>query len=196
MSLTLVLNADAQPVSVVPLSTTNWKDAVGKVFSDRVSVLEEYDCWVVRSPSIQIRMPSIVMCKEYQQHNGKAEFSRYNVILRDNYTCQYCLTKFDFENLTFDHVIPRREGGKTEWNNIVSACSLCNQEKAHYNKMKPKNTPRRPTYWELAANRKKRELIVPSKKWIEYLAWGGKVIVNENMSPRNIEEIDQSIPVF
>ena len=180
----------------MPLSTTYWQDAIGKVWAERVSVIEEYDCWVARSPSIQIKMPSIVMCKEYQRHNGKIEFSRYNVILRDNYTCQYCGNEFLFEQLTFDHVVPRRDGGKTSWENIVSACSNCNQEKAHHRKMKPITEPRRPTYWDLANNRRKKTIRIPSETWIEYLGWIGEVIVDEKMRIKNISQIDQDLPVF
>ena len=183
---TLVLNADAQPVSIVPLSTTNWKDAIGKVFSDRVSVLESYDLWVARSPSVQIQVPSIIMCKEYQSHNGKVEFSRYNLFLRDNYTCQYCLKQFNFDDLTFDHVVPRRQGGKTDWDNIVTACNVCNQEKAHFDKMKPVKAPWRPVYWELAANRKKRPITVPVDSWVDYLCWDSEVIVDDTLRIRNI----------
>ena len=58
---TLVLNADAQPVSIVPLSTVHWHDAIRIIYLDRANVLEEYDCWVVRSPSGQGRMPSVIM---------------------------------------------------------------------------------------------------------------------------------------
>lgn len=196
MSTTLVLNADAQPVSVVPLSTTHWQDAIGKIWSDRVAVVEEYDLWVVRSPSVQMRMPAIVMCKEYQRHNGKVEFSRYNVVLRDNYTCQYCIQEFPFDALTFDHVIPRRSGGQTNWENIVSACSKCNQEKAHHSQMKPARAPRRPSYWDLATNRRKRSIIVPSDLWTQYLGWEGEIIVDKRLRVQNIEEEDYSLPFF
>jgi len=195
MDTTLVLNADAQPVSIVPLSTVHWQDAVRIIFLNRASVMEEYDHWVVRSPSVQMRMPSVIMLKDYQQHNGKVEFSRFNVILRDNYTCQYCGNVFPFDKLTFDHVIPRRENGTTTWNNIVSACYSCNQEKAHHSKMKPKNSPRRPTYWELAENRRTRPIVIPDKSWELYLGWKGEVIVNADVPLQNSAiSIDEDLP--
>ncbi len=194
---TLVLNADAQPVSIVPLSTVDWHDAVRIIYLGRAVVMEEYDLWVVRSPSVQMRMPSVIMLKEYQQHNGKVEFSRYNVILRDNYTCQYCKNKFPFKELTFDHVKPRRDGGKTEWDNIVAACYPCNQKKAHYAKMKPKKAPKQPSYWELAEVRKRRPITVPNAFWEQYLGWKSEVLIDESVVLKNsVEVLDENLPFF
>lgn len=193
---TLVLNADGLPVSVVPLSTSHWQDAVRILVCERANALENYDCWVVRSAKMQLRMPSVIMLNEYQHHNGKVEFSRNNIILRDKYTCQYCANKFSFHDLTFDHVIPRRDGGKTNWNNIVSACYSCNQQKAHYRTMKPLIEPRRPTYWELAHNRKQFPITIPNSTWVPYLQWESDVIVNESEKHQNVEAIDNNIPIF
>jgi len=185
---TLVLNADAQPVSVVPLSTVNWQDAIRIIYLDRATVLGEYNRWVVRSPSVQMRMPSVIMLKNYQQHNGKVEFSRYNIILRDNYKCLYCGEKFEFNQLTYDHVIPRRDGGKTEWKNIVSACAPCNQEKAHHHKMKPKRQPHIPTYWELAGIIKTMPITVPHQTWKEFMIWDSEIIVDDSLQTENVDE--------
>ena len=186
-NLTLVLNADANPVSVIPLSTTHWKEAVRVIYLDRATVIESYDTWVIRSPSIQLRMPSIIMLKEFQQHNGKIEFSKKNVFLRDNYICQYCANHFFSDDLTFDHVVPRKLGGKTNWENISSACLPCNQAKADTTRMKPIQAPRKPTYWELANNAKKNAITVPHESWIPYLNWDGKVTVDQNYKTNMID---------
>lgn len=61
----LVLNADFRPMSYFPLSLLSWQDAVHAVFSERVSVVAEYDMWA-RSPSIRIRLPSVVALRKYQ----------------------------------------------------------------------------------------------------------------------------------
>lgn len=196
INTTLVLNADASPVSVVPLSTVHWQDAVRILVLNRAIALENYDKWVIRSPSIQLRMPSVIMLSQYQQHNGKIEFSRQNVILRDMYTCQYCKEKFAFHDLTFDHVIPRRNGGKTTWNNIVSACYNCNQTKAHHVKMKPNINPRRPNYWELSSNRKFFPITIPDSSWIAYMGWEGEISIDKSAVKNNIEKIDESLPIF
>ena len=188
MSTTLVLNADIQPVSVVPLSTVHWQDAIRIIYLGRAAVLEEYNRWVIRSPSVQMRMPSVIMLKEHQKHNGKVEFSRYNIILRDKYRCQYCGEPFDYCDLTYDHVIPRRDGGKTTWDNIVSACSPCNQKKAHHTNMKPIKAPYRPNYWELAANRKTRPITVPHETWVQWIVWDSDVTVDASLRTYNVDE--------
>lgn len=188
MNATLVLNADAQPVSVVPLSTVHWHDAIRIIYLERAVVLAEYNRWVVRSPSVQMRMPSIIMLTQYQEHNGKVEFSRYNVILRDNYRCQYCGETFSIGDLTYDHVIPKKDKGKTEWTNIVSACVPCNQRKAHHNKMKPRRKAHRPSYWELAGNRKKHPITVPHESWKEFLFWDAPVTIDSSLRDVNYDD--------
>lgn len=186
MKATLVLNADATPMSIVPLSAIPWQDAIKLVYLDKASVLEEYNRWVVRSPSIQMRMPSVVLLREYRDHDGDVEFSRHNIYLRDNYTCQYCAKRFEFDRLTFDHVIPRRDGGKTVFDNILTACEGCNQEKGHEHR-KSIRKPYIPSYWDLAKNCRKLPLIIPHQPWINYLNWQGEVTVNENLRHVNIE---------
>lgn len=194
MSTTLVINADGQPVSVVPLSTVHWQDAIRIIWLDRAAVMEEYNRWVVRSPSVQMRMPSVIMLKEHQKHNGKVEFSRYNVILRDKYRCQYCGAEFDYGDLTYDHVVPRRNKGRTTWENIVSSCAPCNQKKAHHTNMKPLKAPYRPSYWELAANRKQRPIVVPHESWIPWIMWEGEVTVDDSKNYENVEFVDETVP--
>ena len=85
----LVLNADFRPMSYFPLSLLSWQDAVHAVFSERVSVVAEYDTWA-RSPSTRIRLPSVVALRKYQRAARRVAFTRFNVFLRDRFTCQYC----------------------------------------------------------------------------------------------------------
>ena len=58
-------------------------------------------------------------------------FSRLNVYTRDAFTCQYCAKQLPQRALSYDHVIPRVAGGRTEWTNIVTACKPCNNRKGH-----------------------------------------------------------------
>src|SRR5215510_10324320 len=94
----LVLNADFRPMSYFPLS---WQDAVQAVFGERVSVVAEYDAWA-RSPSTQIRLPSVVALRKYQRSARRVAFTRFNVFLRDRFTCQYCGQAFAASALTFE----------------------------------------------------------------------------------------------
>jgi 5-methylcytosine-specific restriction endonuclease McrA len=121
----LVLNADYRPLSYLPLSLWTWQDAIKAAYLDRVDIVAEYDT-VVRSPSTEIRIPSVVVLKDYVKPQKRVAFTRFNLFLRDEFCCQYCGTKGD---LTFDHVVPRARGGVTSWRNVVAACSPCNLRK-------------------------------------------------------------------
>ena len=121
----LVLNADFRPLSYYPLSLWSWQESVKAVFLDRVNIVSEYDRFV-RSPSFEMRLPSVVSLKTYVKPALYPAFTRFNVFLRDRFTCQYCGAK---EDLTFDHLVPRSRGGQTRWDNVVAACAPCNLEK-------------------------------------------------------------------
>ena len=112
----LVLNADYRPLSYYPLSLWSWQDAIKAVFLDRVNIVSEYDRQIC-SPSFAMRLPSVVSLKTYVKPSRTPAFTRFNVFLRDRFTCQYCGAH---EELTFDHVIPRSKGGLTTWENVVS----------------------------------------------------------------------------
>ena len=105
----LVLNADYRPLSYFPLSVWSWKDTVKAVFLERVNIVEEYD-QKVSSPSFEMKLPSIIALKDYVPHSHTPAFTRFNVFLRDDFTCQYCYDKFPTKELTFDHLIPRSKG--------------------------------------------------------------------------------------
>ncbi len=84
----LVLNADFRPLSYFPLSLWCWQDAVKAVFLDRVSVLSEYET-EVRSPSVTMKLPSVIALKDYIPSARRPAFTRFNVFLRDAFVCQY-----------------------------------------------------------------------------------------------------------
>ena len=121
----LVLNADYRPLSYYPLSLWSWQDSIKSVFLDRVSIVSYYDR-VIRSPSFSMKLPSVIALKSYIKLLSNLHFTRFNVFLRDRFSCQYCGSG---EELTFDHLLPRSKGGETNWNNVVTACSECNVKK-------------------------------------------------------------------
>ena len=123
----LVLNADYRPLSYYPLSLWSWQDSVKAVFLDRVNIVSSYDV-TVRSPSVELELPSVVSLKDYIKPPEWPAFTRFNLFLRDRFTCQYCSSK---ENLTFDHLVPKSLGGKTTWRNVLTACSSCNLKKSY-----------------------------------------------------------------
>ena len=140
----LVLNADFRPLSYYPLSLWPWQEVIKAVFLERVEVVSTYD-QVVRSPTFEMALPSVVALKHYVAQDRAPAFTRFNLFLRDAFACQYCGAG---EELTFDHILPRSRGGRTTWENIVTACAPCNLAKggrtpreAH---MQPFNHPTRP----------------------------------------------------
>ncbi|MEZ7813441.1 MAG: HNH endonuclease [Paracoccaceae bacterium] len=121
----LVLNADYRPLSYYPLSVWPWQDTIKAVYLDRVHIVAEYE-ESVRSQRDQIRIPSVIVLKDFIKPQKRVAFTRFNLFLRDYFLCQYCSAR---GNLTFDHVVPRANGGITSWQNVVAACSSCNLRK-------------------------------------------------------------------
>ena len=184
---TLLLNSDGNPLSFLPLSSISWKEAVGYIFSDTVSVIDEYDNLIARSPSIEVKIPAVIMLKEFVKYQRMVQYSRYNIYLRDDYTCSYCgLKDLSCNNLTLDHVLPKFHGGKTNFSNIVTACHSCNIEKSHWMRMTPKEKPKKPSYYELVNNRKKYELTIPTDKWLPYIDWDESKILIKNIDNQDI----------
>ena len=102
----LVLNADFRPLSYYPLSLWCWQDAIKAVFLDRVNIVANYEK-AVRSPSFEMLLPSVVSLKTFVKPTTYTAFTRFNVFLRDRFSCQYCGANDD---LTFDHLLPRSRG--------------------------------------------------------------------------------------
>lgn len=167
----LVLNADFRPLSYYPLSLWSWQEVIKAVFLERVDVISTYD-HVVRSPSFEMRLPSVVALKSYVAQDRPPAFTRFNLFLRDRFVCQYCGSP---DHLTFDHVVPRRLGGRTTWENVATACAPCNMKKggrtpeqAH---MRLMEEPIRPTTWHL---QEKGRAFPPNhlhESWRDWLYW-------------------------
>jgi len=174
----LILNADFRPLSYYPLSLWSWEEAVKAVFRDSVTVLAEYDR-VVHSPSIAMKLPSVLALKEYVPSVQTPAFTRFNVFLRDQWKCQYCGNKFRTQQLTFDHVIPRSRGGRTSWDNIVTACRPCNTSKGrflpHEINMFPKAEPFRPNIHELQQQGRKFPPNFLHTTWHDFLYWDSEL---------------------
>ena len=117
------------------------------MFLDRVSVLSHYDR-LIRSPGRELQLPSVVALKQYVPQERRPPFTRFNLFLRDRFTCQYCNITAPTQELTFDHVVPRSRGGRTSWDNIATACTRCNLKKGsrlpHECGMHPANKPHQP----------------------------------------------------
>ncbi len=170
----LVLNADFRPLSYFPLSLWPWQEAVKAIFRGSVTVISEYER-VIRSPSMDIRLPSVLALREYVPLARMPAFTRFNVFLRDRWRCQYCGRVFKTHELTFDHVIPRSKGGVTSWENIVTACRSCNLRKGSRMSsecdMHPLITPEQPTVHMLQNHGRKFPPNFLHESWGDFLYW-------------------------
>lgn len=180
--MTLVLNADYQPLTTFPLKLIPAVDAITKIWLDRVDVVDTWKdafgeevCF--HSPSVTIPAPKVIVLREYINIHRGPKFTRRAVFLRDRYTCQYCGKKFPAPELTWDHLIPKSAGGKSEWTNVITACQLCNEKKADkmpdfsgrtLNGLRPLKMPTKPTNAQLL---KAGMELLPSEMRLTYSEW-------------------------
>lgn len=171
----LVLNADYRPLSYYPLSLWPWQEAVKAAYLDRVQILSEYD-ETVRSPTTEIRVPSVVVLKEFVKPQKTVSFTRFNLFLRDGFSCQYCGVPHE---LTFDHVVPRAHGGITSWTNVVAACSKCNLKKGSktlkQSGLTLRTTPIHPHVEQLRNMGRKFPPNYLHESWMDFLYWDAEL---------------------
>ncbi len=170
----LVLNADFRPLSYFPLSVWSWQNAVKAVFLERVNIVSEYDN-VVHSPSMAMRLPSVIALKRFIPIPRRPAFTRFNVFLRDSFACQYCGDGFPVHDLTFDHMVPRSRGGNTVWTNVITACSTCNLRKGdrlpRESGMYPLIPPYQPSTRQLQQNGRAFPPNYLHHSWGDFLYW-------------------------
>lgn len=130
-------------------------------------VVEHDESFKLVNPELDIKKPSIIKVRKYVSDElYRVPLTRENVYKRDGYECVYC-GNGNKKLLTLDHVIPKSKGGKDSWDNLVTACTRCNNEKSdltleEYGKDIPK--PFRPHYLMLL----KQVHDIP-KSWETYL---------------------------
>ena len=120
----LVLNASYEPINICAA-----RRALVLVLKG-VASAEEESAHAVHSARHTVRLPSVIRLLEYRRipHQTRA-LSRKNILMRDRYTCQYCLRTMSSGDLTLDHVMPRSRKGETTWENLVACCHPCNNRK-------------------------------------------------------------------
>ncbi len=146
MEQTLLLNATYEPLRVV-----HWRKAVTLWCQGKVEVISVYDR-EIRSVTLSFKLPSVIRLLRHisiKRRFDYVPFSRANIYARDNHTCQYCGDAFPITELTFDHVVPVSQGGRKDWENIVTSCIGCNRRKGGRTPgeagMRVIRPPRRPT---------------------------------------------------
>ena len=123
-SRVLILNRSFEPLQVCDV-----RRAIVLLFTGRAERVED-TADLIRSPSIAMLIPSVIRLQRYIRRfpTNTISFNKKNILKRDGYTCQYC-GRNSGERMTIDHVVPRSVGGKTIWENVVSACRSCNTRK-------------------------------------------------------------------
>ncbi|HET9960413.1 MAG TPA: HNH endonuclease [Polyangiaceae bacterium] len=115
----------------VPIQILQWQDAVKMRYEGTAEVIAEYEQEIC-SPSVKWHIPAVMRLRRMPRAKQRGiKFSRVNVYQRDNFCCQYCGKRFPVGMLSYDHVVPRAAGGRTCWENIVTACRACNTRKGH-----------------------------------------------------------------
>jgi len=146
MSSVLVLNATYEPLSIVSV-----RRALVLLLKDKAEVIEAAE-QRVRSAHLSLPVPLVIRLVYYVRvpHRLGIPLTRRTVMMRDNYTCQYCGDQPPKSNLTIDHVLPKVRGGATTWENVVCACKPCNLRKGSRTpeeaNMRLRARPGRPTY--------------------------------------------------
>jgi 5-methylcytosine-specific restriction endonuclease McrA len=120
--IVLVLNQNFEPLNV-----TNLPRAFRLVFGEKAEVLE-YDHIEIRTPRTVYRAPSVIRLQhQIRRPRPRVKLTRREVFNRDRHTCQYCGVQHG--EMTLDHVVPRHRGGTHAWDNLVTACKVCNHRK-------------------------------------------------------------------
>ena len=134
----LLLNADYTPLSII-----DWKRAIvwdvkyANNIKYAIEIIDFYKDDFIQCSNKKIPVPAVARTKRYFNinHQHKVTFSRKNLFIRDDYTCQYCGVKFHMNELTYDHVIPKscwkKNSSPTNWTNIVTSCVVCNRKKGN-----------------------------------------------------------------
>src|SRR5262249_25308097 len=129
----------------------------------------------VCGPNLQLGGPGVIAPKDFSRRGRRRAFARFSVFLRDRFTCQYCEEPFPAPELTFDHIVPRSKGGRTTWENVVTACQSCNlikgdrlPQQAH---MYPRRRPMQPSSFQLQENGRAFPPNYLHQSWRDFLYW-------------------------
>lgn len=180
----LKLNSNFEPLEII-----SWQDAISLWWNGRVEIVKEYEDFNILSFSIQLddkrmfsgKCPAVVRLLSFVGFRRKPKYSRLSIFKRDSFQCQYCGVQPGTANLNIDHVVPRAQGGKTTWENVVAACIPCNSRKGNKTpwqaKMILKKDPVRPNPSDMM----KLTFNLPKtpEAWRDFLYWNQE-LENDN----------------
>ena len=189
---TLVLNRNFSPIDII-----DSLEAVCKVYTGAAKILgsdwQKYDFtdWIENWEDIaemsgyqvdtgrlvngDFISPEIIVLEVYRgHHKPHSNFSRRNIFVRDENTCQYCsYHSSDRKKFNLDHVFAKSKGGKATWENIVLSCFPCNRKKVDMTlkeaNMKLLRKPKKPVFnqpeWGFGSEKK---VSIP-KSWDDFV---------------------------
>ena len=170
MEQTLLLNESYEPLKVV-----DWQRAITLWCQGKVEVIAVHDR-EIRSVTFSFRLPSVIRLLRFVKIRRRLDyvpFSRANIYARDAHACQYCRQAFSPMELNFDHVVPVAQGGRKDWENIVTCCITCNRRKGGRTPaeagMRLMRHPRRPD--SAPAVRLTIGVRNAPESWRDYLYW-------------------------
>lgn len=142
--------------SWIPVRVSTFKKALGKVCSERARFVDHesyclftWDEWVesfcmsheeassskhpiIKGVNFSVRQPEVVVCNIYNNvPKNDLRLTRRNLLVRDNFKCQYCGIRVNSKEATIDHIMPRSRGGKNTWQNLTISCIDCNVSKGN-----------------------------------------------------------------
>jgi len=189
----LVLNK-----SWLAIHITNLKRALSLLYQGLAKVVAEnyetydFDSWrelskfaddyqnIINTPSFKLIVPKVIVLTLFNKVPPQfVKFSRKNIYIRDNYTCQYCGAKSPKDELTIDHIVPRCKGGTSIWENVVLACINCNAKKGgkllEDVKMGVIKPPKRPNWLALINDNKPFVADESWQRFIDLAYWNVKL---------------------
>ncbi len=161
----LVLNQNYEPLMIC-----HARRALVMMLLGRAEVVEEGDSWI-RSVRRQFRLPSVVRLESFvRKPRPEVKLTKHNVLRRDRHTCQYCGSSKGA--MTVDHVVPKSQGGEDSWENLVCACTVCNNRKSNrslwQSSMSLIRKPRQPSFISFI----QYSVGNPDRRWRPYLFMG------------------------
>jgi len=112
------------------LNTVSWQKAIKLLVKGKVTVIKYTEIVVKTAENMIVKIPAVMKLIKIIRtiYRTKVPFSKKNVMIRDGFTCQYCGS---LKELTIDHVVPVSRGGKSTFENCVTACKQCNNKKSN-----------------------------------------------------------------
>jgi len=147
MSQVILLNADYSFLNLL-----GWKRAFALISKGKVEVLKFGNKVIRDAKGRLLKIPAVLRLVKLIRtvYKTRVPFSKKNVMVRDGFKCVYCGT--EGVRFTIDHVFPKSKGGISSFENCVTACKPCNNDKGDRScseaKMYPKTKLITPTISE------------------------------------------------